>query len=142
VNASANDTAVYPGSFDPFTHGHLDIVRRIRLLFSSVIVLVASNPNKQPRHEIELRAENIGTALPPEWDNVRVDSWRELTAEYCRVHRIATIIRGVRHRRDLVAELELAGMNRELAGVDTLLLPARPDLAAISSTLVRCGLGQ
>jgi cytidyltransferase-like protein len=63
LNASASDTAAYPGSFNPITHGHLGIIRRIRLLFSSLIVLVASNPNKRPRQEIKLRAELVRCGL-------------------------------------------------------------------------------
>jgi pantetheine-phosphate adenylyltransferase len=63
MNVSASDTAVYPGSFNPFTNGHFDIIRRTRLPFPSVIVLVASNPNKQPRQDIELRAKHVRCGL-------------------------------------------------------------------------------
>jgi len=128
--------AVYPGTFDPFTSGHLDVVDRARRLFDEVTVLVAVNDGKRPVQTIAARATRIRASLPAGWDNVTVAAWRGLTADYCRRHGCEVIVRGVRDPSDLSHESELAAMN-EAQGVTTLLMPARPELAAMSSTAMR-----
>jgi pantetheine-phosphate adenylyltransferase len=128
--------AVYPGTFDPFTAGHRDVVDRVRRLFAEVVVLVAVNGAKRPAGEIAGRAERIRAALPPSWDNVVVAAWAGLTADYCRAHDATVLIRGVRNQADLRDEYPLAVMNEHL-GVTTLLVPTRPALARVSSTAVR-----
>jgi pantetheine-phosphate adenylyltransferase len=129
-------SAVYPGTFDPFTAGHLDVVERARRLFEHVTVLVAVNDEKQPAASGPARAAAVRAALPAGWGNVTVVAWAGLTAAYCRGHGIGVIVRGVRNAGDAVRECQLAAMNEAL-GVPTLLLPARPELAAMSSTVVR-----
>jgi pantetheine-phosphate adenylyltransferase len=131
--------AVYPGSFDPITPGHLDIIGRARLLFARVTVLVAVNADKHPASSSAERAVELRRELPANWDNVSVTGWAGLTVEFCRQHRAGVIIRGVRNRSDLRHENQLAAMNQAM-GITTLLLPARPGLAAISSSVLR-GLG-
>ncbi|MBQ1014093.1 pantetheine-phosphate adenylyltransferase [Micromonospora sp. M51] len=128
--------AVYPGSFDPFTPGHVNVVDRARDLFDEVVVLVALNSTKQPGSDEEERATAVRAILPPEWTSVSVVAWSGLTATYCRLHDVGVIVRGVRHTTDLRAEYQLAAMNQSL-GVPTVFLPARPELAAVSSTAVR-----
>ena len=128
--------AVYPGTFDPFTPGHLDIVDRTRRMFDHVTVLVAVNDSKRPSRTTAARATEIRGLLPVSWDNVAVAAWHGLTVDYCRRHRCAVIVRGVRNSTDYQHEAELAAMNETL-GVMTLLLPARPELAMMSSTAVR-----
>ncbi|MET8090740.1 pantetheine-phosphate adenylyltransferase [Micromonospora sp. NPDC005220] len=128
--------AVYPGTFDPFTSGHLNVVDRARVLFDEVVVLVAVNSIKQPGSEEEERAAAVRAVLPAEWTSVTVAAWRGLTATYCRLHEVGVIVRGVRNTTDLWAEYQLAAMNQSL-GVPTVFLPARPELAAVSSTAVR-----
>ncbi|WP_127501489.1 pantetheine-phosphate adenylyltransferase [Actinoplanes solisilvae] len=128
--------AVFPGTFDPVTAGHLDVVERARRLFDEVVVLVAVNGDKQPTRVGETRAEAVRAALPSDWGNVSVVAWRGLTAEYCRRHDVGVIVRGVRNAADARREQELAAMNDAL-GVPTLLLPARPALATVPSTAVR-----
>jgi pantetheine-phosphate adenylyltransferase len=128
--------AVYPGTFEPITPGHLDIIERARHLFARVTVLVAVNGDKrsastQPERAIQLRRE-----LPANWDNVSVSAWNGLTVEFCRQHGAGVIIRGVRNRSDLRHEYQLAAMNEAL-GITTLLLPAKPRLASTSSTVLR-----
>ena len=132
--------AVYPGTFDPFTPGHLDITGRSRLLFGHVTVLVAVNDGKQPSRPAAARAAEIERLLPPDWGNVSVATWRGLTADYCRFHGCGVIVRGVRNATDLRYEHDLATMNEAL-GVPTLWIPARPELMTTSSTAVRTGPG-
>jgi pantetheine-phosphate adenylyltransferase len=131
-----DNRAVYPGTFDPFTAGHLDVVDRVRKLFDEVVVLVAVNGEKQPAETIEERAQKIRTGIPTSWSNVVVAGWAGLTADFCRAHRAGVLVRGVRNPADLRHEYPLAVLNEEM-GVTTLLLPARPSLAAMSSTIVR-----
>jgi pantetheine-phosphate adenylyltransferase len=130
--------AVYPGTFSPITPGHLDIIERARRLFAKVTVLVAVNADKQPADTPSERAAQLRRELPASWDNVSVAAWTGLTAAFCRQHGADVIIRGVRNRSDLRPEYQLAAMN-EAMGITTLLLPARPGLAAVSSTVLRAG---
>ena len=130
------ELAVYPGTFDPVTPGHLDIIERARHLFARVTVLVAVNADKQPASTQSERAIRLRRELPADWDNVSVTAWAGLTAAFCRQHGAGVIIRGVRNRSDLRHEYQLAAMNEAL-GVTTLLLPASPRLAAVSSTVLR-----
>jgi pantetheine-phosphate adenylyltransferase len=128
--------AVYPGTFDPFTPGHRDVVDRARRLFDQVTVLVAVNDGKRPSGTAAERAREIRGSLPESWDNVTVAAWHGLTVEYCRRSGSGVIIRGVRNPADYSRETELAAMNEAL-GIATLFLPARPELASVSSTAVR-----
>jgi pantetheine-phosphate adenylyltransferase len=128
--------AVYPGTFDPFTPGHRDIIERARLLFARITVLVAVNAEKQPASTQSERAIQLRRELPANWDNVSVAMWAGLTVAFCRQHGAGVIIRGVRNGSDLGHEYQLAAMNEAL-GITTLLLPAQPGLAAVSSTLLR-----
>ncbi|MFI2710859.1 pantetheine-phosphate adenylyltransferase [Micromonospora sp. NPDC018662] len=128
--------AVYPGTFDPFTPGHRNVVDRARGLFDEVVVLVAINGDKRPGADEQQRAAAVQAALPAGRTTVTVAAWRGLTAAYCRRHGAEVIVRGVRNTTDLQAEHRLAAMNQSL-GVPTVFLPALPDLAATSSTAVR-----
>jgi len=131
--------AVYPGTFDPVTLGHLNIIERARHLFARVTVLVAVNGDKQPSGTPSERAVRLCRELPADWDNVSVVAWAGLTVAFCRQHGAGVIIRGVRNGSDLLHEYQLAAMNQAM-GITTLLLPAQPGLAAVSSTVLR-GLG-
>ena len=133
------ELAVYPGTFDPVTPGHLDVIERARHLFARVTVLVAINADKQPSATQSERAIRLQRELPADWGNVSVAAWAGLTVAFCRQHGAGVIIRGVRDRSDLRHEYQLAAMNEAL-GITTLLLPAKPSLAAMSSTTLR-GLG-
>lgn len=128
--------AVYPGTFDPITPGHLDIIDRARHLFRRITVLVAVNSGKQPTGTQWERAIQVRRKLPADWDNVSVTAWAGLTVVFCRQHGADMIIRGVRNRSDLRHEYRLAAMNEDL-GITTVLLSAKPELAAVSSTVVR-----
>ncbi|MFC4044518.1 pantetheine-phosphate adenylyltransferase [Dactylosporangium siamense] len=133
---SGSARAVYPGTFDPFTPGHFDIVDRSRHMFDRVTVLVAVNDGKQPSGTTAARAREIRGLLPAGWENVAVAAWHGLTVDYCRRNGCGVIIRGVRNPADCVHEHELAAMNAAL-GVTTLLVPSRPELVTMSSTAVR-----
>ncbi|MEV4497904.1 pantetheine-phosphate adenylyltransferase [Micromonospora arborensis] len=128
--------AVYPGTFDPFTPGHFNLVQRARDLFDEVVVLVAVNSAKHPDTDGEDRAAAVRAVLPVGWTSVTVAAWSGLTSTYCRRHEVAVIVRGLRNTTDLQAEYQLAAMNQSL-GVPTVFLPAQPELAAVSSTAVR-----
>ncbi|MEU5903535.1 pantetheine-phosphate adenylyltransferase [Micromonospora sp. NPDC047467] len=128
--------AVHPGTFDPFTPGHLDLVARARVMFDQIIALVAVNADKQPTAEATTRAVNVRDAMPAAWGNVEVDTWTGLTAAYCLRRRATVIVRGVRTAADLRYEYQLAAMNEQL-GIQTVWLPSRPQLAATSSTVAR-----
>ncbi|GAB3833069.1 hypothetical protein GCM10027610_026300 [Dactylosporangium cerinum] len=105
-------------------------------MFDRVTVLVAVNDGKQPSGTTAERAREIRALLPAGWENVVVAAWHGLTVDYCRRNGCGVIIRGVRNSGDCAHEYELAAMNEAL-GVTTLLLPARPELATMSSTAVR-----
>ncbi|OJF15915.1 pantetheine-phosphate adenylyltransferase [Couchioplanes caeruleus] len=128
--------AVYPGTFDPFTAGHMDVVDRARHLFDRVTVLVAVNSEKQPTATQEQRVAALRSRLSEDWSNVAVTAWAGLTAAFCHEHRSSVIVRGIRNPTDLRHEYQLAAMNEEL-GITTLLVPARTGLATVSSTAVR-----
>ena len=107
--------AVYPGTFDPITPGHLDIIERARHLFARITVLVAVNGDKQPATTQSERAIQLRRELPANWENVSVIAWAGLTVEFCRQCGADVIIRGVRNRSDLPHEYQLAAMNEALA---------------------------
>jgi pantetheine-phosphate adenylyltransferase len=125
-----------PAPSTPITPGHLDVVERARHLFARVTVLVAVNGDKQPASTPSERAIQLRRKLPANWDNVSVTAWTGLTVAFCRQHGAGVIIRGVRNRSNLHHEYQLAAMNEDL-GITTLLLPAQPRLAAMSSTVLR-----
>jgi pantetheine-phosphate adenylyltransferase len=128
--------AVYPGTFDPFTPGHHDLVDRARMMFDQIIVLLVMNPDKRPTAEATARAVCVRDAMPADWGNVEVDSWTGLTTAYCLRRGANVIVRGVRTAADLHPEYQLAAMNEQL-GIQTVWLPSRPQFAATSSTVVR-----
>jgi pantetheine-phosphate adenylyltransferase len=128
--------AVYPGTFDPVTPGHLDVIGRVRHLYARVTVLVAVNGDKQPAGTPPERATELRQEIPADWDNVSVAAWTGLTAAFCRRHGADVIIRGVRNGSDLRHEYQLAAMNQHL-DITTLLVPAQPELTAMSSTVLR-----
>jgi pantetheine-phosphate adenylyltransferase len=128
--------AVCPGSYDPATNGHLDIIERASRLFDEVVVAVGVNKSKKGLFEIEERLEmlrEITSKLP----NIRVDSWEGLLVDYCREHDIAAVAKGLRSVSDFDYELQMAQMNRELTGVETLLMANNPAYGFVSSSLVK-----
>ncbi|MFE7617202.1 pantetheine-phosphate adenylyltransferase [Streptomyces sp. NPDC057496] len=128
--------ALFPGSFDPVTQGHQDLLRRASPLFDEVVVCVMFNANKTGRLPIAERLDRLRAAATG-LSNVTVDSHTGgLLVDYCRRAGIDVVIRGIRDVHDLEYEIPMARMNRELAGFETLFIAADPALAHVSSSLV------
>ncbi|MDR0538974.1 MAG: pantetheine-phosphate adenylyltransferase [Spirochaetaceae bacterium] len=129
--------AVYPGSFDPPTYGHLDIIKRASVLFDEVTVLIALNRSKQHLLSVEERAELLHILLAGE-KNISVDVCGALVVDYMHEHNISVLIRGVRTIHDFTFEYDMARWNQTLAAdTETVLLLPHPEYAHISSTAVR-----
>ena len=128
--------AVCPGSFDPVTNGHVDVINRAAGLYDELIVAVLVNPGKAGLFTVEERMELLRDAVS-ELPNVRIDSFQGLLVDYCRAHGIPVIVKGLRAVGDFEYELQMAQMNRELAGVETLFVPTAPQVGHLSSSLVK-----
>ncbi len=130
--------AVCPGSFDPVTAGHVDVIERSTRFFAEVHVVVAVNAAKQPLFSAATRVEAIRNALHADgYNNVRVTSTDGLITDYCRQVGATVIVKGLRQNGDYEAELGMALVNRKLSGVETIFLPADPVLEHISSSVVK-----
>ncbi|NYI72262.1 pantetheine-phosphate adenylyltransferase [Naumannella cuiyingiana] len=131
--------AICPGSFDPLTYGHLDIIGRAALLFDRVIVGVGRNRAKNALFEPAERREMIIEALAAELPDapVEVRLIDGLLVDYCAEHGIDVAVKGVRLAADFDYELQMAQMNRRMSGLETILLPTSAEYGYISSTLVR-----
>ena len=130
-------TAVYPGTFDPITNGHTDLVHRAAQLFDRVIVAIAANPYKAPFFPLEERVAMAGEALAG-MDRVEVTGFDTLLVDYVRERSAQVILRGLRVVSDFEYEFQLASMNRQLAPeVETLFLTPAERYSFISSGLVR-----
>jgi len=129
--------AVYPGTFDPITNGHHDLVRRAASIFSRVVVAIAENPGKQPLLTLERRlalAREVLADVP----HVEVMSFKGLTVEFARQHNLTVIVRGLRAVSDFEFEFQLANMTRHLSDdIETVFLTPKEQFTFISSTLVR-----
>ena len=133
--------AVYPGSFDPITNGHLDVIRRASGAFERVIVAVLANPRKQPLLAVDQRIEIIRLALAGDGssgDRIEVDSFEGLTVDFCRSRGAHFIVRGLRAISDFETEMQLAHNNRKLAPeVDTVFFMTALEHGYVSSSLVK-----
>ncbi|MFY7991874.1 MAG: pantetheine-phosphate adenylyltransferase [Bacteriovoracaceae bacterium] len=129
--------AVYAGTFDPFTNGHLDIVQRALKIFDEVTILVAVSPTKKPFLGQDKRVELLETLFKDE-KKVKVDSWDGLIVEYARQNKISSIVRGLRPTGDFEIEFQMASMNRKInQECDTVFLMTSEKLYYISSSLVK-----
>lgn len=130
--------AVYPGSFDPFTYGHLDIATRAAKMFETVHIVVVHNPAKNPRLTIEQRVELISEILKNNPGNFVVSSLDTgLLVDYCKSLGADALVKGVRTNVDLDYELPMAQVNRDLSGIETIFIPADPTHGFVSSSLVK-----
>lgn len=128
--------AIYPGSFDPLTNGHLSLIQRGLQMFDRVIVAIAVNPKKVPLFSLEERRDLIRQACSDE--RVEVDSFQGLLVEYAKRRNVNVLIRGLRAVSDFEYEFQLANMNRKLApGIETVFMMTGEDYFYISSQLVR-----
>jgi pantetheine-phosphate adenylyltransferase len=129
--------AIYPGSFDPITLGHLDIIERGGKLFNSVIVAVLSNPNKQPLFSVNKRVEQIRHCTQ-HLTNVEVDSFMGLTVDYAKLRRAGILLRGLRVLSDFEKELQMAHTNKTLwEGIETVFLATTKEYSFLSSSVVK-----
>jgi pantetheine-phosphate adenylyltransferase len=133
--------AIFPGSFDPLTNGHLDIIKRSSPLFDEIVIAVLNNPEKYPMFSVAERCEIILNILPSaESDGCRlvVDSFSGLTADFARGRQAVAIIRGIRAVGDYEYELRMALMNRRLQPkIETVFLTAAEEYSFVSSTLMK-----
>jgi len=136
-------SAMYPGTFDPITRGHEDLVRRATRLFDRVVVAIAANPSKEPMFTLEERVDLAETVLS-DLSNVEVMGYSGLTVEFAKDHGLEAIVRGLRAISDFEYEFQLANMNRHLTDeVESVFLTPTETYTYISSSLVReiCSMG-
>ena len=130
-------SVIYPGTFDPITNGHLDIIERSAVIFPRVLVAVANSPSKKPLFSLDERVELVRQSVA-HLSNVEVFGFSDLLANVIKQHNISAIIRGVRTTTDFEYELQLAALNRLLTkGVDSLFFPPAEKWAFVSSSIVR-----
>jgi pantetheine-phosphate adenylyltransferase len=129
--------AMYPGTFDPITNGHHDLVRRAASIFDRVIVAIAANPNKTPMFSLQTRID-LAQQVLHDIPNVQVVGYAGLTVEFARKNDVSVVMRGLRAVSDFEFEFQLANMSRHLAReIETVFLTPQEQFTFISSTLVR-----
>jgi pantetheine-phosphate adenylyltransferase len=129
-------TALCPGTFDPVTNGHLDIIRRATGLFDRVVVAVVENPSKAPLFEVAERVEVLREVIG-DLANVDVDSFSGLLVDYARANGITAIVKGLRAVSDFEYEIQMAQMNRHLSDIETCFVATSPKWSYLSSSLVK-----
>jgi pantetheine-phosphate adenylyltransferase len=130
------DIAVYPGTFDPITNGHLDIIDRARLHVSTLVVAVSQNPGKQPMFTLDERIATVKEVLN-DVEGVEVASFEGLLVDYALGRGARLIVKGLRAVSDFEYEMQMAQMNHRLAGVETLFMVANPAFSFLSSSIVK-----
>jgi pantetheine-phosphate adenylyltransferase len=136
-DAGASRLAVYPGTFDPITNGHVDLVRRALKIFDRVVVALAENVRKSPLFSLDERHAFISGALDGD-PRLEIDAFQGLLADYCRKRGATVVVRGLRALADFEYEFQLAHMNRRLAPeVETLFLMTGEESFYVSSSLVK-----
>ncbi|CAN5432822.1 pantetheine-phosphate adenylyltransferase [soil metagenome] len=128
--------AVCPGSFDPITNGHLDIIERASELYDELVVAVLVNPDKHGRFDVEARMAMIRDSIG-HLSGVTVDSFHGLLVQYCRDIGAEVIVKGLRAISDFEYEVQMAQMNRGLSGIETVFMPTGPEHGYLSSSLIK-----
>ncbi|MCM6773809.1 pantetheine-phosphate adenylyltransferase [Nocardia sp. CDC159] len=128
--------ALCPGSFDPVTNGHMDVIRRAATQFDELVVTVMINKSKQGMFTVDERIEMLREATA-DLPTVRVESWHGLLVDFAREQGISAIVKGLRDATDFGYELQMAQMNKKLSGVDTFFLATNPAYSFLSSSLVK-----
>jgi pantetheine-phosphate adenylyltransferase len=128
--------AVCPGSFDPVTYGHLDVIERAASLFDRLVVACLRNAGKAPMFDVEERLDLL-RKVTASIDNVEVVAFEGLLVDFCRAQGIRLVVKGLRAVSDFEYELQMAQMNRSLGGVETLFLTTSPLYSFLSSSLVK-----
>jgi pantetheine-phosphate adenylyltransferase len=129
-------SALCPGTFDPVTNGHIDVIRRASACFDSVVVAVLENPQKEPVFSVEERVAMLKEALA-DLPNVEVDAYAGLLVDFARARGLGVVVKGIRAASDVEFELEMAQMNRRMGGVETFFVPTNPQWSYLSSSLIR-----
>jgi pantetheine-phosphate adenylyltransferase len=129
-------TALCPGTFDPVTYGHLDIIGRTSSTFERVVVGVLENPSKQPLFDVDERVALLEVACE-DLANVRVSSFRGLLVDHAREQGASVIVKGLRAVSDYEYEIQMAQMNLRIGQIETLLMPTNPKWSFLSSSLVK-----
>jgi pantetheine-phosphate adenylyltransferase len=133
-----NTIAIYPGTFDPITNGHIDIIQRASKLFNQVIIAIAESPHKNPLFNLKDRINLVKVSLFENSSNIKIYGFNELLIDFAKSHQANIIIRGLRTTSDFEYELQLASMNNHLNNnIETLFLPTTTKYCHISSSLVR-----
>jgi len=127
---------VCPGSFDPITFGHLDIIERASKMFDEVVIAVLVNVTKSSLFNVDERMEMI-REVTKKYSNVKVDSWSGLLVDYCEANKIPIIVKGLRAVTDFDYELQMSQINLQLKGVETLFMSTAPAHSFLSSSLVK-----
>jgi pantetheine-phosphate adenylyltransferase len=136
-NPQGTSVAVYPGSFDPVTHGHLDVIERGARIFDRLVVAILKHPEKKPLFSLAQRAKLLHGAIDG-LPNVEVDSFSGLLVQYARRRQASVLLRGLRAVSDFEYEFQMALMNRRLdAEIETVFMMPREDYAYVSSRLVK-----
>jgi pantetheine-phosphate adenylyltransferase len=128
--------AVVPGSFDPPTLGHVDVIARAAGVFDRVVIAVVTNPSKTPLFTADER-KGMLEEICARWDNIEVDDFPGLLVDFAREKGAAVIVKGLRAVADFEYELQMAQMNHHLSGVHTVFMPTSPEHAYLSSSLVK-----
>jgi pantetheine-phosphate adenylyltransferase len=128
--------AACPGSFDPVTNGHIDIIGRAALLFDEVVVAVGVNASKNRLFSPDERMDMLREAVEP-WPNVKVDGFSGLLTDFCQERDISVLVKGLRAVSDFDYELQMAQMNSSLAPVETVFVPTSPEYSFLASSLVK-----
>ena len=128
--------AVFPGSFDPITIGHVDIVKRGIKVFDEIIIAVGDNTDKKYMFPKEKRVEFVKQTFN-NYDNIMIESYDGLTVDFCRKNNIEFMIRGLRNPADFEFEKSIALINREITGIETIFFLTSPENSFISSSIVR-----
>lgn len=128
--------ALIPGSFDPPTNGHLDVIERCEGLFDEIIVAIILNPSKEPLFTEAERTEML-RAMTERWDNVTIGSFGGLLVDYAEEVGADVIVKGLRAVTDFDYELQMSQMNRALSGIDTFFVATSPEYGYLSSSLVK-----
>jgi len=129
--------AVYPGSFDPVTNGHLDIIHRAAKVFDKLVVAVLNNSNKNPLFSVEERTALLAQ-VTRDIPNVEIDSFQDLLVNFMMKRKAHLIVRGLRAVTDFEYELQLASMNRKLSeGIETFFMATSPEYSYLSSSIVK-----
>jgi len=128
--------AVFPGSFDPITLGHIDIINRAQSLFDEIIIAIGVNADKKNMFSLENRKKHIENAFKNQ-PKIKVKTYTGLTVDFCKVEQAGYILRGLRNSNDFIYEQSIAQTNSSLADVESVFMICTPNLSNISSSIVR-----